>query len=213
MVSTSWIGYIISAIPGIVSLYLYWKKIKSEQPKITMKIVKSSYKIEKNYKQKNLKLVTKILFENKGNASGSVTDLLAFIRYSERAIKMYPFIYGMIDRLAVSIRPSNYDEIFPIEINAYGSKIIDAEFKFDNIFPEFLDRCFVSIDLKNPKKWEWKDLPILFKFIAKTTTTKIEQDACIFREDLPESKEINGTIDVLEEFDVLREFEPKIKFD
>jgi len=58
-----------------------------------------------------------LLFENRGNASGSVTDLIALTRYSERAIKMYPSIYNLVaEKLATSERPTNYEEVFPLEI-------------------------------------------------------------------------------------------------
>lgn len=189
---------------------LLWKDYKSKQPKIIFKIIKRSYKIEENKEEKSLILNIKLLFENKGNASGSVTDLKAWLRYSEKALKMNPQISGMLDNLTFSERISNYENIFPIEINPYGSKNIEAVFKFNKIDTDFLDRCGVPINFKHPK-WDWKDLPILVKLRSKTTNDTIESDCCVFREDLPDSQEIYGTINEFEESTALYNFSPKIE--
>ncbi|MBO8181825.1 MAG: hypothetical protein H0Z28_03410 [Archaeoglobus sp.] len=208
------IGYVISASPGLASLYLYWKKLKKEEPKVDFKVVEGCFKIEKKDKGKDdLILTMKILFENRGNASGSITDLVVFIRYSEEAVKMYPFVLGMINsELVVSERPTDYLDVFPIEIGPYGSKLIELKLIFENIYPDFLDRCYMPLNLKNPKKWEWSDLPVLFKMVANTTVGNIKKDVCLFREDLPESKKVRGTLDVLEHSKIIQEFTPKIEF-
>ncbi|MBO8182191.1 MAG: hypothetical protein H0Z28_05280 [Archaeoglobus sp.] len=206
------IGYIISAIPGIVSLYLYWKKIKKEEPKINFQVIKGSYRTEKEGKSERLIFDISLLFENKGNASGSVTDLIALIRYSEKAIKMYPFIYSLVaEKLVISERPINYEKVFPLEIGPYGSKVIEVNIIFNEIYSDFLDRCNVAINLREPKKWEWKDLPIYIRMTTKTTLGSITHDTCLFRADLPESKKIRGTMYPLEESDIIYEFSPKIE--
>lgn len=208
------LGYVISASPGIASLYLYWKKLKKEEPKIEFKVVEGCFKIERKDNGKDdLILTMKVLFENKGNASGSITDLVVFVRYSEKAIKMYPFVLGMINsELVVSERPADYLDVFPIEIGPYGSKVIELKLIFKDVYSDFLDRCNVTLNPKNPKKWEWRDLPILVKIVANTTVGNIKRNTCLFREDLPECKKVRGTLDVLEHSKFIQEFTPKIEF-
>ena len=126
---------------------------------------------------------------------------------------MYPFVLGMVNgELVISERPANYLDVFPIEIGPYGSKLIELKLIFKDIYSDFLDRCYMPLNPKKPKKWEWNDLPILFKIVANTTVGNVEKDMCLFREDLPESKKVRGTLDVLEHSEYIQKFTPKIEF-
>jgi len=200
---------LITATPGIISLFLYARKMKKEEPDIHFRLIKSSYKLLKNKKTLILDLET--LFENYGNANGSITDLICTVRYSPTVLKKYPFVSDMIGCRPISKRPENFNKIIPIEIPPYGARKMNLTVKFDNIYHLFLDRCYVALDLLNPKKWEWEDLPIHIQITIKYTKGTVTEYFCIFREDLPESKEFSGSITSLEEFEIERKFMPETK--
>ncbi|AEK72289.1 hypothetical protein GQS_01935 [Thermococcus sp. 4557] len=121
---------------------------------------------------------------------------------------------GTIKRPVMSSRPENYSEIFPIEISPYGAKKVHLLVKFEGVYLDFLDRCWVSINPLNPKKWEWQDLPIVVNLAIDTTNKRLDENTvCIFREDLEESNEIVGTYGLLGEFEAIQKFSPKIDFE
>jgi hypothetical protein len=205
------LGSIVGSVAGLAALFLYWKKIKKEEPEIIFHLVQSSYKVNG---KSDLSLNLNIIFENKGNAPGSVTDFLAMIRYSEKALKMYPFILPSLNSLVINAgRPTNYLKIYPIEIGPYGSKKVNLLIKFSNVNIDVLDRCAVPINIREPKRWEWKDLPIFVKILVEYSKGKTEGGDCIFRDDLVESQEIRGTIDGFEYSEAVHIFTPKIEFD
>jgi hypothetical protein len=197
---------IIGSISGLIALALHWKKMKKEEPKIIFHITKCFYYVENLKKKVLLHIVLDTLFENKGNASGSITDVIMRIRYSYDAIIDYP---SLINKYVISSRPINFDNLLPLEIGPYGSKKVRLLFTFKGVFPLLLERCGVSIDLKNPKKWEWKDLPIRFQLTINHTNGLITKDYCVFRKDLQESKKIRGSIDILDEFKLDWKFVPR----
>jgi len=197
---------IIGSIGGLIALALHWKKMKKEEPKIIFHITKCFYYVKKVKKKVLLHIALDTLFENKGNASGSITDAIMRIRYSYDAIRNYP---GLVNEHVISGRPINFDNLLPLEIGPYGSKKVRLLFTFKDVFPLLLERCGVAIDLKNPKKWEWKDLPIRFQLTINHTNGLITEDYCVFRKDLQESKKITGSIGVLNEAQLDWKFMPK----
>lgn len=204
---------IFTASSGIISSLLYVRKMKKEEPNIVFSDIKSSYKLQGRKKSKKiLVLDLEILFENRGKAPASITDLVFSVRYSQEVLEKYPFVQDMVGyKLVASKRPENFDKIIPIEIAPYGAKKVGIHVKFENIFPLFLDRCFLPIDLLHPKKWEWKDLPVHVQATMKYTKGTVTESFCVFRKDLPESRELSGSIGPLEYFEIERKFMPKIK--
>ena len=206
------IGF-ITAVSGIASAILYVKKMKKEEPNILFRVIKSSYELLGGKKdKKSLILHLETLFENKGNAPGAITDLMCSVRYSQNVLEKYPFVSDLVKhKLVASERPKNFNKLIPVEVAPYGAKKVNLVVRFDNVHPLFLDRCGVTLDLLNPKKWEWKDLPLHIQLTAKYTKGTITESLCVFRKDLPESEELSGSIGVLEHFEVERKFMPKIK--
>ena len=208
------IGGIIGSVTGSLALALHWKKLKKEEPKIVFYIVKSWYESKRKTKRwsdtSDLTFNILVLFENKGNAAGSITDIKMRIRYSGQILEKYPFMSDIITDYVESKRPKNFEEVIPLELGPYGSKKVELKFEFEEISEILLDRCLVSLDLRKPKKWEWKDLPLRSQLTVKCTTGFLTTDCCIFRKDLPESKTIRGSISVSEDADLDWNFLPEL---
>jgi hypothetical protein len=121
-----------------------------------------------------------IQFKNKGQAPGSITDLKAFIRYPERLFKQYPHLKYQIQKFIHSASPTNIATNCPFTIQANGAENREFEFVFKDIIYDYLDRCQMPIDLRNPKKWEWNDLPIWIRLVADTSSGEIIFRDCSF---------------------------------
>ncbi|MDE1852587.1 MAG: hypothetical protein KGI38_02435 [Thaumarchaeota archaeon] len=141
---------------------------------------------------------TEVILQNSGNANASVTDIKMRVRYAKDVIN-HPTIGRALGARAFSVRPFNFAQTIPIEVGPYGSKKVMFLFVFEGLRPWFLDRANVTIDILNPKKWERKDLPILYQItIDSSGGTANFMNAC-FRDDQPESKEIAGSMGPWEE--------------
>lgn len=211
------LGYIIAAVPGLISLYFYSKTLKLQEPKISFHIMKGSYIQKKKRKEKKdlvketLFFNLSFLFKNHSNASGSITDIIAQIRYHKETLEKYPFLLDMIgSKTGHNEKPLNFDELIPIEIGSYGSRNIDFVIKFEDVYTRLLDRCNVAINPHDPKIPKWDDLPIVINISAHYTKGIITRLSCIFREDLPESQRTYGAIDT---WKLDEKFFPKIDFE
>jgi hypothetical protein len=203
----------ITALSSVISAILYVKKMKKEEPNIVLQAMKKSYESQgRKINKKTVIFNIELLFENKGNAPGSITDLLFSVRYAPQVLEKYPWVQDMVNyEFVISNRPENFSKIIPIDVASYGSKKVLTRVKFEKVFAYYLERCFMPIDFRNPKKWDWEDLPIYVQITAKYTKGTITGGACVFRKDMPESKEVSGSIYPLEHFEIERKFTPKIK--
>jgi hypothetical protein len=200
----------LSLVIAIIALFINWKKFVRDKPKIEALVVNGLYQ---NLENTQLSIDVTIQFINKGQAPGSVTDIKAFVRYSERVFKIYPPLKYKFDRFTHFVRPYEVSKHFPILIEANGAKNKELRFNFDNIVINYVDRGIMPINLKEPKKWEWKDLPILIKFMVDSSSGIIEFETFVFRYDQEESRRERGTIDY-EYYDERKDdFAPKIDFD
>lgn len=195
---------ILGSFVGIGAFYLAYKQYKKNQPELECYVEKANYKILEN-SEFNIRIVADFIVNNTGGASTSITAGFGYIRLHPEAEK-----YGtaVIDAQAKELKKN--EEKLPIIIKSYSSKKMRFSFNFKADYPELLDRCGVTIDLKNPKKWEWIDLPILSKFVFHHTQGKINTKSCIFRSDLPDSKEKRSKF-AFDNWEDRQEFYPKPK--
>lgn len=185
---------VASLIISFLALFINWKKFIKEKPKLEASVIKSSYSRYVIGDPERLSFKLSIQFVNKGQAPGSITDLKAFIRYPERLFKQYPPLKYQIPKFMHSASPTNIATDCPFTIQANGAENKEFEFVFKDIIFEYLDRCGMPIDFRNPKKWEWKDLPIWIRLVADTSSGEIEFMDCSFRVDQEESKTYRGSL-------------------
>ena len=205
---------IASLIISIFDPFINWKKYKRETPKIKASVVKSSYKKNVNENRNRLLFKFLIQFENIGQAPGSITDLKAFIRYPEELFKQCPQLKYQITKFLHSASPTNIDNNCPFGIKANGAIKKEFEFAFEDIIFEYIDRCQMPINFRDPKKWEWEDLPIFIRLVAKTSSGEIEFFDCSFSVDQEESKMHHGFLNYNPKYGgPMDNFSPKIDFD
>jgi len=194
---------ILGSFAGFGALYLMYKQYRRNEPKLECNVEKAEYEIVSNKGKNIVRLRGDFIINNSGGASTSVTGCLGFLRLHPDAAK-----YGVavIDSQAEENPISVMN--FPVKVDAYSSSKVELSFSFKMDYPDFLDRCGVTIDLLNPKKWEWRDLPILAKFVFSHTQGKFETTACVFRADLPESKE-RRSLDPISRAYAWRDFYPE----
>jgi hypothetical protein len=196
---------------GIVSYLLYRKQKGEEEADVDFKIMKSSYRVLGRKKNKKTPALTlELLFTNKGRVPGAITDLMCLIRYSGKILETYPWIRNEVsDKLVFQERPENFKKIIPIKVDPSNKAVL--KFHFKDVYPLILERAFMPLNLRNPKKWEWKDLPIYGQITVNYKKGSINRPWTAFRENQHESKEISGTIGPLEEFEIGQKFMPKIR--
>jgi hypothetical protein len=169
------------SILGIIAFYLTYKEFKRKKPIIQSYTEISSYKSIETKKGFQLLFKLNFVVNNNGSIGTSITGCEGLLRYHKNVRK---FTEGG----GIDSQP-NEDNIFPIDIPPDGSKKFTLTFNFDNKYgTQFYDRCMVPLDLNNPKKWEWNDLPIVANFTFRHTKGTFDTTACVFRADLPESK-------------------------
>lgn len=203
---------VISLAVALGALFINWRKFIRERPRMSANVTFARYFRDASEKPNQILVRLLIQFKNKGQAPGSVTDLVASIRYQENLFKSYPYLKYKFDKFMFSDRPLNYLEDCPLTIQSNGAESKSFDFLFEDIVFEYIDRCQIAIDLRNPKKREWVDLPILVRIIADTSSGKVEFICCVFEKDQEESKQSMGTIDHLYG-GTTDEFAPKIDFE
>jgi hypothetical protein len=204
MVDISVISLLLSIVSICISailVYITWRRDKKENPNIVLSVITRSYKIEDLSKLEfsslgKIRIKMKLRFENKGRSPCSITDIKIYVRYAERLFDESPQLKHGIRTFIFSERPLNYTDLFPIEIKSYGSEKIEVEFLFDGLHINYLDRFLMltPISFQESKKWDWKDLPLMVKIVAKTPLETIDTLDAVYRDNLPESKRVNGTI-------------------
>lgn len=112
----------------------------------------------------------------------------------DRILNLYPFLKPALKYSEFNTRVSNYDE-YPVKIGANGSTRIEAEFEFNNVrFAILRAAAGFVIDLRNPQKRDWKELPIFVKVKARTTNQTISKELYIQRKDLAD-EDLRGPLD------------------
>jgi len=206
---------VLSLIISIIALFINWKKFIKDKPILKGFVIKSSYtEYVGDDPEGGLTFNLSIQFSNKGQAPGSITDLKAFIRYPERLFKQYPHLKYQIPKFMFSATPTNIAIACPFTIQANGAENKEFEFVFKDIIFEYLDRCGMPLDFKNPKKWEWNDLPIWVRLVADTSSGEIEFMDCCFRVDQEESKIYRSSLNFSPKYGGPNDdFSPKVDFD
>lgn len=193
---------IMGSLAGFLALYFSYREFKRKKPIIECYVEQSSFDIIKQEPdgKEQLLINAKFVINNTGAIDTSITGCIGYVRYHRDVAKH-------LSEVVIDTLPN--EDIFPIIIKADNSTKFDLSFTF-KVDPEvyYLERCYMPIDLRNPKKWEWKDLPILTRFVFKHTKGKFETRKCVFRSDLPQSKD-KMYLYPLDEFNSKREFYPK----
>ena len=210
------LGWLTSAV---IVIYFHKKQLNLQKPEISFSIYSSSYtqKIEDasmGLNKGELDFNLTLLFKNSTNAPGSVTDIIAKIRYHGSTLEKYPSLIDMINHeIVLSNRPENIHGIIPIKIDPYGARKIKIRVCFKDVFISLVDRCNVPIDFKKPEIPKWENLPLLINIYAKYVDKTIEVTECVFRYDLEDSKRVHGTINMWENWKLNKEFAPNLKLE
>lgn len=202
---------LISLLIAIIALIINWKKFLRERPNLNAFVLNGSY--QNQPQDKSIIIDVTVQFINKGHAKGSITDIKGYIRFPESLFKRYPHLKYENNKFMFIERPINFSKNFPVQIEDNGANNKNLRFLFKNIIFEYLDRCGMPIDFMTPKKWEWIEEPILIKFVADSSSGKIEFMTCVFSSDQEESKTDWGTIDHTFYDERKDDFAPKITYD
>jgi len=208
------LGIIISLVALVISaisLYLSWIRFKRERPQITLDPTSGYYELSSparnTFDKASLKIKLEVIVRNLGNARGSVTDFKMRVRYAYSVVT-HPQAKDMLDTHVYSVRPMNFSEVVPFNVEEYGSKKVGLVFEFPSVFPGLLDRGILPINIRSPKKQDWNDFPIIYQLTASTPTGPVSAGGGVFRNDQPESKEVSGSLRFWEEWKLEREFSP-----
>ena len=163
--------------------------------------------VKKARDKASLKIAVDVIIRNLGNARASVTDAKMRIRYAHSVV-VDPSVKDMLDTHVYSARPTNFTQVVPFDLEEYGSKKVTLVFDFPPLYPILLDRAIEPIDIRNPKKQDWNDFPIIYQLTLSTPNGPANLDGLVFRRDQPESKEISGSFRGWEEWKMDKEFSP-----
>jgi hypothetical protein len=159
---------IIGSLAGFLALYFSYKEFKRKKPIIECYVEQSSFNIIKQEHEgkERLSINAKFVINNTGAIDTSITGCIGYVRYHRDAAKH-------LSEKVIDALPN--EDIFPIHIKADNSTKFNLSFSF-KVYPEvyYLERCYMPLDLQNPKKWQWKDLPLLTRFVFKHTKGKFE---------------------------------------
>ena len=197
---------IFGSIAGIIALFITYREHLRKKPILESRVQQAYFKVtEHNHNQKEKILIrVEFMVNNSGALGTSITGCIGYLRYNQAYVQTTSEpVFDAIPE----------EDVFPIHIKPDSSEKFTLSFLFDvKGKVDFLDRCNVPIDLFNPKKLDFKDLPILTRFMFKHTKGKFEIRTCIYREDTPESKEKRYFYPVDEAMNKF-EFYPKNKYD
>lgn len=177
---------VAGSLAGFGALYLHYKQYKKQRPIIECTLYKSHYELIKNSVKDIVQLKASFVINNTGNSPTSIVDCFGLILHP----KLTPVSGNFIQSSAA--KNSENQNILPYDIKANGSTKIELSFSFEINNFEFLDRCLIPIDMRNPIKREYRDLPLAVKFVFKHTHGKFEKDGCVFRKDQSESEKVKG---------------------
>jgi len=195
-----------------ISLYLSWVRFKREKPRVDLAPSLGYYELSSpspDFTDKaSLKVKLDVIVRNLGNARASVADFKMLVRYHYSAVT-HPQLRDMLsDTHVYSTRPMNFSEVVPFDLEEYGSKKVSLAFEFPTLYPRLLDRAIMPIDIRDPKKQDWNDFPIIYQLIASTPGGPVVLDSVVFRNDQPESKEIHGSLGWYEQWKMEKDFSP-----
>lgn len=206
---------VVALIVSIISLILYYRQMKLAKPNIVFVVSKGYYealmKPEIRKERGKLRIVCDVIFKNNGNADGSITDIMFRTRFVLGQVDNEPrnvlvggegrSLGSILHQMgAISGRPTNFENTIPIEIGPYGSKKATFVFEFNNVYPYYIDRCYLPIDPDNPdKKTSWEDLPIVAELTVTQSLGIVMETICLFRSDQPDSKRAVGFMNQWEE--------------
>jgi hypothetical protein len=194
-----------------VSLYLSWVRFKTERPRVAMAPMLCNYELSATAPnptdKASLRIAIDVIVHNLGNARASITDIKMRIRYAYSVV-IHPMVRDTLDAHVYSARPTNFSEVVPFDLEEYGSKKVALVFQFPPLYPRLLDRAILPIDIRNPKKQDWNDFPIIYQLTLSTPSGAVNYDGVVFRIDQPESKEPSGSLGSWKEWEIDREFSP-----
>jgi len=214
LVDASIIGVILSSIAIVIaglSFYVSWIRLKRERPQVALASSLASYDLSRPapnpLDKASLKVNLDVIAYNLGNARGSITDLKMIVRYAHGAVT-HPLVRDTLDPHVYSARPINFSKIVPFDLEEYGSHKVSLTFEFPTLFARLLDRGIMPINIRNPRKQDWNDFPIIYELVASTPSGPVVLEGVIFRRDQPQSKEVHGSLGWYEEWKMEKEFSP-----
>lgn len=176
---------IVGSFAGLITFYFMFIEHRRKKPIIECLIEHAFYEVIKKDSERKGQLMVKPTFviHNKGSIGSTITGCMGYVRYHRSIAK------GIFEPVIEGETESNN---LPIHIKPDCSTKFELTLHFKTQNNEYyLDRCMMPIDIHNPKKWDWNDLPIIVKFMFKHTKGKFEIEDCIFRKDQSQSKEKN----------------------
>jgi len=174
---------IAGSIAGFLALFLLYRDYRKKEPNLSGYLLKANYKVDSQGIVQSINLNASFMISNTGYSPTSISNSAAIIRLHPEITKYQRYN---------AIQGKTINENVPCDIKANGTTKVDLSYIFEVDNPDFLDRCLVPMNIRNPQHIEQRDLPLAVHFFIKHTYGQLDIKGCVYRKDQPESEKSFG---------------------